>query len=379
MYSQEYKDTVQLFHDAIAFRKPKRTPHMSGFFTWKIHDSEFSFREALYDNKKMEKLVCDFHERYNFDAYIDLGTRNPMALCDAMGPGRIYTFDDKVDSIYVTDKAVMEGTEYSEYAKDPKAFARIMFARKYPEANALNMLEGMNQLIKFGQFSGAIAKKFIDKYSRPSVFSMTGANMMPPEFFCSSVRGLKNYSMDMRRHGAALLEAQDAYFETYTKPAIQKTLASDNSIYVTDCYTALLAYSMMSPKQFEKFYWPYLKYYIDETIKANKTIYIYCESSMMRFADFFADYPKGHIIIHPEADSVFDVRAKLPNVCVSGGMPTSMLGNGTPEECVAMAKKLIDEMGPGFILSQDKMVSFKNDCRRENMLAVCEFVRNYQP
>ena len=60
-------------------------------------------------------------------------------------------------------------------------------------------------------------------------------------------------------------------------------------------------------------------------------------------------------------------------------MTSALLGNGTPQECVDSAKKLIDEIGRdgGFILSQNKMLSYKEDCRRENLKAVSDFVLNY--
>ncbi len=61
-----------------------------------------------------------------------------------------------------------------------------------------------------------------------------------------------------------------------------------------------------------------------------------------------------------------------------GGMTTDLLGNGTKQQCIDYAKKLIDELGDGFIFSTNKMVSFRNDCKRENLLAVTDFVRNYQ-
>ena len=59
-------------------------------------------------------------------------------------------------------------------------------------------------------------------------------------------------------------------------------------------------------------------------------------------------------------------------------MKVELLGNGTPQECVDYAKKLIDELGDGYIFSENKMLSFKNDCKRENLLAVREFVRDYR-
>ncbi len=378
MYSQEYLDIVKLFHDRMEFKETARVPHLSGFYTWKIHDSEFSFKEALYDDKKMEKLVCDFHKRYNFDAHIDLGTRNPMRLCDSMGPGSIYTFDDTIDSIYVVDRVMMDTDGYERFAEDPVGFCRVMFQNKYPNATAKNMHKGMNELINFGRFSGKMAKMFAEKYHRPSVFSMTGAVMMPAEFFSSTTRGIKNYALDMRRCPGSVERAQDTYFEHYNIPSIKKNLSSDTSVYVTDCYTALLAYATMNVKQFERFYWPYLKKYIDMTLNDNKRLYIYTESTMMRFCDFFTDFEKGKLIIHPEEDDVLELKDKLPNICLVGGMSTVLLGLGTPEDCVKEAKRLIDGMGPGYIVSQDKMVSFKNDCNRANLLAVCDFVRNYR-
>ena len=87
MYSKGYLERVQLFKDAIALKQPARTPNMSNFFTWKICDSDYSFRDAIYDYDVMKQVVVDFHNRYDFDAYMDLGTRNPIRVTDALGGG----------------------------------------------------------------------------------------------------------------------------------------------------------------------------------------------------------------------------------------------------------------------------------------------------
>ena len=59
---------------------------------------------------------------------------------------------------------------------------------------------------------------------------------------------------------------------------------------------------------------------------------------------------------------------------------SSALANGTPEECVAYAKRLCDELGKegGFIFSEGKMLSYRNDANRENYKAVCDFVSSYR-
>jgi hypothetical protein len=99
---------------------------------------------------------------------------------------------------------------------------------------------------------------------------------------------------------------------------------------------------------------------------------------MLRFAEFFQDIPKGRILYQLEQDDIFEVRKRLPNLAIVGGMPTELLGRGTKQECVDYAKKLIDTLGDGFVLSQNKMMSFRKDAVRENVLAVNEFVRSYR-
>lgn len=183
--------------------------------------------------------------------------------------------------------------------------------------------------------------------------------------------------MDIRKCKGEMKAAMDALFENDRKPAIDLAAARKNVDGVGDMGTTLLGHSVMSVKQFEEFYWPYLKYFFDKAMANKKTVYLFCESTLMRFAEFFQDIPKGVLCIQPEQDDVFELRKKLPNAAIAGGMPTSLLGMGTKEECVNYAKKLVDTLGAGFILGQDKMISYRNDIKRENLLAVQEFARNY--
>ena len=375
MYSENYLERVKLFKDAIAFKRPSRTPNMSNFFTWKICDSDYSFRDAIYDYKTMEKIVIDFHNRYDFDAYMDLGTRNPIRVTDALGGGS-HRLNEEETGINVVDDVLIQPEEYEDFAKDPIAFSKICFARKYPKVNSMMMMQALGEYMAFGQYAGTITKKMANEYERPSVFDMPGAVLCPTEFFTNGVRGLKGLSIDMRRHKDALKAALDAYFETYIWPNFIKRTQMDSSTYVVDFYTALLSYSIMSPKQFEEFYWPYLKRMIDAIAAADKTMLIFCESTMLRFKDFFQEMPKGNIVIQMELDDVFDVRREIPDLCICGGLTTDLLGRGTPQQCVDMTKRLIEDMGEGFILSQNRMMSFKNDCQRENLLAVNKYIHS---
>ena len=101
---------------------------------------------------------------------------------------------------------------------------------------------------------------------------------------------------------------------------------------------------------------------------------------MLRFADFFQDVKKGTVAMGHEMDDAFEIRQKLPNICIMGGMSIDYLAKKTPEECVAFGKKLIDELGRdgGFIMSTTKILTYKNDCKRENQITLNDFVRNYK-
>lgn len=74
----------------------------------------------------------------------------------------------------------------------------------------------------------------------------------------------------------------------------------------------------------------------------------------------------------------FTLRQAMPKICVFGGLNVSMLRYSTPEECVAFTKQLIDDFGDGLVLTSYKALTYKNDCARENLLAINNFVREYK-
>lgn len=373
----EYQNMVHRFVNAAKFQRNKRVPNLSNDYTWKIIDSNFTHEEAFYSEKKMEKVVCDFHERYQFDGYIDLGTRNHFPQTDALGGGS-YILDKKTGSINVKDDPIMQPDEYEAFAKDPMKYFYVLFARKFPNITTQDFVNAEMAFLKSAGYSKDITKKFAEKYQRPLMVSTSASIQSPFEIFHSSFRGMEGISMDLRRNKEALKVAMEAYWNSFVKPSLDRALKTTEKSYVADVYCAIIGHQVLNAKQFEELYWPYLKQIIDATVASGKLIYFFCEDRVMRFSDYFRDIPKGHAFMHLEMDNIFEMRKKLPNMCLVGGMTTDLLGNGKSSECVDYAKKLIDELGDGYIMSQNKMLSFKNDCKRENLLAVNEFIRNYE-
>ncbi|NLM53011.1 MAG: hypothetical protein GX197_09380 [Firmicutes bacterium] len=378
------QERIQLFHDTAEFKKTKRIPQISNFFTWKILDSEFTLSEALFDYNKMEKVVCDFHERYNFDAYTDLGTRNPVRVTNALG-GYHYVIDDEKEVINIDDQVYFEPEEYPELIENPIKFIWTkVLPRKYKklrEKDALNSFKiATYEFLAYSEYNQRIIEKFVKEYQVPTLMNMQGGVLLHPlEMLFNFFRGIKGLSLDLRRHKSQVLEAIAVLEKMFVEPALAALDNPGSPTTVFDAYTAFLAHSILSPKQFGEFYWPTLKRIIDKLVATGKKMYIFSENTMLQFYEYFQDVPKGHLIIHVELDDIFEARKKLPNICFAGGMPADLLGYADEQTCIDYAKKLIDEIGRdgGYIFSQNKMMSFRNDCKRENLLAVTNFVHNY--
>lgn len=380
-YSKKYLDGVQQFKDVMNFKHIDRVLHASMFYTWKIFDSSYNgtLSHALTDLNVLEDTQCEFHERYHFDTHMDLGTRNMLGPAMALGSTHL-SINDEEGTLNFHDHVIFEENEYLEYAKDELRFYWKMFCRKYPDVTIGQVLHALVEFMSGGMFVKHMLTKFVEEYQAPAVHAQNIAGMVnvPIERIYKYYRGIRGTSLDFRRHKSEVKECCDIIHEQEMLPRLKRGLAEDTTPFVTDTLTGLLAHATMNTKQWETFYWPYLKDYLDLIISSGKTITFFIENSIGRFAEYFQDYPKGHIIFFCEQDDIRELRKKLPNVCLAGGMPTNLLGNGTPEECVDYAKRLIDDMGDGFILSQDKMISFKNDCKRENIWAVCDYVSNFR-
>ncbi|KPU43845.1 uroporphyrinogen decarboxylase (URO-D) [Oxobacter pfennigii] len=379
------KERIQLFNDAAQMKKTARIPQVANFFTWKILDSEYKLSEALLDYDKMFRLVCDFHERYGFDAYMDLGTRNPVKVTNSLG-GYHYMVDDEREVMNIDDQVYMEADEYGELAEDPIKFiwTKIM-PRKYKKLNeegALEVFKNTTQeFLAFSEYNRKINEKFLADYEAPAIFNIQGGVLFHPfEMLFNYYRGIKGLSIDIRRNKERVMEAVEALYNMFTKPAIDGLDGPKSQTSAFDAMSAFLAHSILSPKQFGEIYWPILKKIIDKLVETGKTMYIFSENTMLQYYEYLQEVPKGHLVIHVELDDVFEFRKKLPNICIAGGMPADLLGNSDPQTCIDYAKKLVDELGRdgGYIFSQNKMMSFRYDCKRENLLAVTDFVRDYR-
>nr|WP_320130923.1 uroporphyrinogen decarboxylase family protein [uncultured Holophaga sp.] len=107
------------------------------------------------------------------------------------------------------------------------------------------------------------------------------------------------------------------------------------------------------PKFWERFVWKYLKQVADAIIEEGAVINFHIDSNWERDLEFFKSIPKGRAVF--ETDGVTDIY-KIKEVlgdtmCIKGDVAAGLLTLGTPDKVYDYSRKLIRDMGPGFILS----------------------------
>lgn len=391
MTNQELRQyRTKLFRDASMMQtKPDRVPNLSFFVTWKILDAGYKLSEAMNDYDKMEKVVRSHQEKYGFDAIFEHGVRNVIRLPGALG-GLTYQINDEAGVISYPDNALCEFDELDELIENPnKFFWEKGMAKKFPMWKDKTVrVEDMQNVIKeFGAFSmynGKMLGIMKEEYGLPT-FTAPG---QPPyfgvDYLFNTILGIRGLSIAMRKDPAKVDAAIEALNALYFDPALKALQAAPDGPNMDACFDydiTLLCHNVMNIKQFERFLWPNLKTMLDTLAAKGKTVRLFMEGSSRRFWEYFKDYPAGIITMHPEQDDVFEMRKELPNVAILGGMPVQTLGKGTKQECLDLTKRLCDELGGdgGYIFSEDKMVSFRNDANPENVKAVCDFIREYRP
>ena len=383
MNNTKLQERIQTVRDAANFKKTDRIPTHSHYWTYEILDAGYTLREAIYDYDKMYKSFMGFQEKYDFDFYNCLGWRNPFRVVDAVD-ANVYDFSADGEMLSIKDYCVMEADEYPELIEDPKKFiwTKVMSRRcngLYGEDAYEKIVEAQKEHMIFNDYVARLQHDITEVHGVPRN-STTGLYDVPFDFICNQLRGLKNTCLDLRRRYDEVLDAvkamcelngMEGYLETCKQPV------PDDAIFAT--VHVMLAHSILPTKKWADIYWPYFKRVIENCAEAGNQVMLFTEADMLRFADYFDEAPKGVLTLQPEVDDVFEVRKRLPNCAICGGMTAYLLGHGTKEECLDYGKKLIDELGKdgGFIMGQNKMMSYRNDATPENILAVQELCATY--
>ena len=385
--AQKKQERIDLFTKAVrGHEKLERVPHFGNTHTWFIMDAGYQLADALYDNETMKKVMRYILENYTgMDTLFWTGHRNPVAIDRALGKEH-YLIDEEKGTINVKDVCVMQADEYDELKENmtkfrlTKALPRLApgLAGSDNGEKFKNAIEAYREFIKT---QGEITTMMKEEYGvlTKSAFFWGDCGL---DYLFNYMRGIKGLSIDMRRQFQKVTETCEV-IETemlkYSKNDPDESFRGRTEA-AFDIHLCLLSHILCNSKQFAGLIQPYLKRVGEIAEKYDKTVFVFGEGMHERFYDFYRDLPADRFCFLPEQDDIFKFKQALPNVTPCGGMPQTLLANGTPDECVSYAKRLCDELGGDgrYVFSTDKMISYRNDAKAENLRAVTKFVEDYR-
>ena len=379
-------ERAKLFRDQSAFVPTSRIPHFASAVTWKIFDAGHTIDEAITNHEVMEKCVRHFLDTYYVDGLIDTGIRNQFEVMKAFGSDGYYYYTPEVVGVH--DHHYCKVDELMEYLDDPVKYAWTkILPQKYGDEWANKSMDTWKKTFKeylsytmFVIHMAGVSGSYGIPVTAPNNPSK-GAIDFGMEVLMANLLGMKELSLALRRSADKIEEFVKEFDRQHIDPVVEKALASDgpNPKYAWDASTMMLVHNILSPPQFERFYLPSLKKLYDAYESKDQHVRVFTEGKILGFKDYFKDYKKGTLTFHVEQDDPYEFRKELSNVAFMGGLSTVLLSEGSPDECINTAKKLCDELGGGgLIISENKMMSYRNDCNSDNYLALCNFLRDYR-
>jgi uroporphyrinogen-III decarboxylase len=190
-------------------------------------------------------------------------------------------------------------------------------------------------------------------FSKKGVVLLEGVNSLPPFEILSMVRSFNPFLFDLFRRPDKVIEVMDT-MQSENIDTLSSQLRDSKEPFG---FTALSrsASTFISPKQFERFVFPYVKKIVDVFMEHNITLVFHLDQNWLKFLPYFRELPEGKYILQLDgATDIFEAKNIVGDrMCLMGDVPARMFKLGTVRDIEQYCEKLIDIVGKGsgFILS----------------------------
>jgi len=408
--ARTYARRTRRYYDIIKLQQPDRVPchFTAGGFMPRY--AGMTCGDFFYDYGKTVAAHEKFYNDFEVD-YQVAGGALPGGVLDRLDY-RLYSWpggdlpEDK--PFQFNEKEYMRADEYDDLIVDPEAFLLRAFMprafgaleglRKMPLAlgatelpylpgllapfaapglrDALAaLMEAGQQMMDWMGVMGGIMNKLRSERGLPGVTG--GASKAPFDFVGDSLRGTHGIMLDMYRQPEKVLEACERLVPLAVKMAVQGADASGVPVVRFTLHKG--ADNFMSPKDFERFYWPSFRAVLLGVIEEGIVPSLFVEGAYNRRLDVIADagLPKGKTLWHFDQTDMAEAKKKIGGWgCIGGNVPISLFKAGTPEQVADAVKAVIDIAAPGGGYFLAPGADF-DDAEEQNIRAFLETARTY--
>lgn len=372
-----YEQKVRTLKNVAAHIDNGRMPIVDMAQTWAIAYAGGTLGECI-DSAENEMRIYGRHvQDIDFDGVFIYGVNRPMGMYRGLGYAPYFPAGDNITLHCDANTQIIMDGELDRFIENPaKFYKEVAVSRRYPalmqdDAAALQALKG--SLRAMLDYKSRIAKKQkqLKKLGTPSCSDLN-AMVSPALDQYMTHRGITNFIKDMRRQPEKVLAACEAM--------LPMSMPAGKMHDFPWAICPVVSVNYLNPKQYEKFFWPTFETSINAYIAQGAKIQIALEGTWGVNAESLSQFPKGSIIAYVERDNYFELREKIGGkVALGYPFPTQLLYNGTKQEVMDEAKRVIDRAGgTGTFFSVDNCLLSAVDAKAENYAALAEVSHSYR-
>jgi uroporphyrinogen-III decarboxylase len=372
-----YKERVTRLIKAIKLEEPDRVPVMLPTGNYPAYYYGSNYYEMMYDYEKMKRAWLKFMEDFGDMDLINPNIIPSGKLAEAMqskvtkypglGLPKDMSMYQIVEGEYMTadeyDLMMMDPSDYYTRVTLPRttglfeSFAKLPRLRNLQGAMWINALADpdirktfqtlMDLADEQNKYQSIVREITLTANSRgyPSFRGMGIMAGAPFDHFADILRGTHGIVLDMYRQPQKLHEAM----ERQTK----LTISTIKNIPIMGSPVSFMALhkgddTFMSDKQFETFYWPYLREILLAMINEGIVPMPFAEGRYTKRLKQIADLPKSGTIWWFDQTDMAEAKKILGNVvCLVGNVPMSVVKTGTVAQVKENCRQLIETCAPG--------------------------------
>jgi hypothetical protein len=379
---QLYEERLGRYQAAIALEPVDRVPIATGSNTF-AESYTASKQEVIYDPQKWLESEIQFCRDFpEVDALRNNRFWGP--LYDALGV-KTYKFPGRDLEPHVALQFVeaeyMKADEYDALINNPAQFMLERFLPRVFSEMEQGPARSHFALLKAGLAQGMLAEimrnrsiQLQNQCGMPQ--PMTGAFLAPFDVLGDAMRGLQGVLKDTLRQPDKVLAACDMLSVIMARFA----LSTADPLRRYPIFVPTHKPMFMSPKQFDKFYWPSFKKTLQMIIDSGYKIRVYLEGDWSKHWHHFLEMPKGTILcdIDDPADNIFKAKEEIGHhQCIAGGIPSTAFILGTTQQMHDRVKLLCETVakGGGYILSGGCYIP--SNTKPENYRAMMDAAMKY--
>jgi uroporphyrinogen-III decarboxylase len=398
-----YREREKRIMDAVQLKVPDRVPISIPFSYFPAKFAGITAQDAYYDLPKWKQAYLKAVEYFQPDRVVVISNQSGKVLEGL--DSKTLRWPGHGVSPYHTHQFVegeyMLENEYDLFLSDMGDFlVRYFLPRSYGSLEPLGHLPHLNTLLQGLPFHNLATPEFADmlenlaKNAREAVRWQTEVGSITRAitekgYFCRMglgggvpfdtisdfLRGMRGAMLDMYRRPDKLLAACDML----SNIQIERIKAAPRQTEFTTSFIALHrgAEGFMSKKQFETFYWPYLKRLINALVEAGSTPDIFFEGDYTSRLEYLRELPQGKIIARFDRTDMKKAKEILGGrICIAGNVFPSLLQTGSAEDVRTYCKWLIDVVGKdgGYIMTS---ASALDEVDPRNLKTMIDFTKDY--